>query len=133
MKRKLLCTLLIPAISMNTVFSQYPGQHELKMKAEIAVPMKAFAFDLDEVRITEGVFKTAMEKDIAYLLLLEPDRLLHRFHLHAGLPAKGEIYGGWESEGLSGHTLGHYLSACAMAYAGTGNPEFRKRLDLYHG
>ena len=129
MKRKLTGMLLITAVAITAAFSQYPGQHELKMKAEIAVPLKAFAFDLDEVRITEGVFKTAVEKDIAYLLLLEPDRLLHRFHLNAGLPVKGAIYGGWESEGLSGHTLGHYLSACAMVYANTGNPEFRKRLD----
>ena len=49
--------------------------------------------------------------DSAYVISLKPDRLLHRFHKHAGLPAKDSVYGGWESEGLSGHTLGHYLSA----------------------
>ncbi len=129
MKRRLICMALIHAVAISVMFSQYPGQYESKMKSKIAAPLKACAFDPDEVKIGEGVFKTAMEKDISYLLLLEPDRLLHRFHLHAGLPVKGEIYGGWESEGLSGHTLGHYLSACAMVYANTGNPEFKKRLD----
>ena len=129
MKRRLICMALIHAVAISVMFSQYPGQYESKMKSKIAAPLKAYTFDLDEVKIGEGVFKTAMEKDISYLLLLEPDRLLHRFHLHAGLPVKGEIYGGWESEGLSGHTLGHYLSACAMVYANTGNPEFKKRLD----
>jgi uncharacterized protein len=129
MNKKLLSLLLIQAVSVLVMFSQYPGQNEKKMKANLAVPMKAFAFDLDEVKIKAGIFKTAMDKDAAYLLMLVPDRLLHRFHLNAGLPVKGEIYGGWESEGLSGHTLGHYLSACAMIYANTGNPEFKKRVD----
>jgi DUF1680 family protein len=60
---------------------------------------------------------------------LDPNRLLHRFYSNAGLPPKGDVYGGWESEGLSGHSLGHYLSACAMMYASTKNPEFKKRVD----
>ena len=50
-----------------------------------------------------------MKKDEAYLLLLKPDRLLHRFHLYAGLPVKDSVYKGWESEGLSGHTMVQYL------------------------
>ena len=67
--------------------------------------------------------------DSAYLLLIKPDRLLHRFYKNAGLPVKDSVYGGWESEGLSGHTIGHYFSACAMMYAATGNIEFKKRVD----
>ncbi|HZI53056.1 MAG TPA: beta-L-arabinofuranosidase domain-containing protein, partial [Chitinophagaceae bacterium] len=63
------------------------------------------------------------------LLQIKPDRLLHRFHKHAGLPVKDSIYGGWEKDGISGHTLGHYLSACAMMYAGTGEKEFKDRVD----
>ena len=79
-----------------------------------------------DVKLLDGSpFKNAMEKDAAYLLVVEPNRLLHRFYLNAGLPTKGEIYGGWESDGLSGHTLGHYLSACALFYANTGNVEFK--------
>ena len=64
------------------------------------------------------------------LLSIDEKRLLHRFYLHAGLPAQGEIYGGWEKEGLSGHTLGHYLSACAMMYASTGNKKFKNKIDI---
>ena len=52
-----------------------------------------------------------MDKDAAYLLEIEPNRLLYRFYKNAHLPVKDSVYGGWESEGLSGHTLGHYLSA----------------------
>lgn len=121
--------MLIPAAALTLAFSQYPGQHTMKMRVKTTVPLKATAFDLDEVKITEGIFRNAMARDIDYLLMLDPDRLLHRFHLHAGLPVKGEVYGGWESGGLSGHTLGHYLSACAMAYANTGNSELKRRID----
>jgi DUF1680 family protein len=109
--------------------AQYPGQYEGKFNAGLKIPVQARAFDLHDVRITAGPFRHAMERDAAYLLILEPDRLLHRFHANAGLPVKGELYGGWESQGLSGHTLGHYLSACAMHFAHTGEVEFRERVD----
>jgi DUF1680 family protein len=110
--------------------SYVPVNNCAKMQVAPVVPLKAYAFDLCDVTLLDGSpFKNAMEKDAAFLLSLEPDRLLHRFHKNAGLPTKGEVYGGWESEGLSGHTLGHYLSACAMMYAGTGDSEFKHRVD----
>ena len=48
------------------------------------------------------------------LLFLGPDCLRHNFRVNAGLPPKARLYGGWEAEGVAGHTPGHYLSACAM-------------------
>jgi DUF1680 family protein len=110
--------------------SQYPGQFSDKIKAGYKISPKATAFDLGDVKITGGLFKNAMDRDAGYLLAIEPNRLLHRFYLNAGLPTKGNIYGGWESEGLSGHTLGHYLSACAIYYSYSGNPEFKKRINF---
>jgi DUF1680 family protein len=38
-------------------------------------------------------------------------------------------YGGWESEGLAGHTLGHYLSALSIHYSNTHDPIFLKRIN----
>ncbi|MBN8576856.1 MAG: glycoside hydrolase family 127 protein [Cytophagales bacterium] len=107
-----------------------PEKNNAKIKVQPQVPTKAYSFNLKDVRLLEGsAFKNAMDKDAAYLLTLEPDRLLHRFRLHAGLTPKAEIYGGWERDGLSGHTLGHYLSACAMMYAATGNTQFKEKTD----
>jgi len=107
-----------------------PEKSNPKVKVKPSAEIKAFAFNLRDVRLRgDSPFKNAMDKDAAYLLSLEPDRLLHRFHLHAGLPTKGDIYGGWESDGLSGHTLGHYLSASAMMYASTGDKRFREKVD----
>jgi DUF1680 family protein len=110
--------------------SYVPEKNNSRVKIAPAAEIEAYAFNLSDVRLVEGSpFRHAMEMDSAYLLSIDPDRLLHRFHLHAGLPVKGEIYGGWESMGLSGHTLGHYLSACALFYAATGAPEFKRKAD----
>jgi DUF1680 family protein len=84
---------------------------------------------LETVRLTPSPFFSAVAANRRYLIALEPDRLLHNFRTHAGLPAKGEIYGGWESESLAGHTLGHYLSACSLMYAQVGEVECRRRVD----
>ena len=110
--------------------SYVPELHNPKIKVGPLAPVKSYAFHLKDVKLLDGsAFKKAMEKDGAYLLEVEPDRLLYRFYQNAGLPTKGKIYGGWESEGLSGHTLGHYLSACALFYANSGNAEYKSRVD----
>lgn len=109
--------------------SYVPEKNNLKLKVNPVVPVKLYAFNLKDVTLLQSPFRRAQSLDSAYLLSLKPDRLLHRFHLHAGLPVKDSIYRGWESEGLSGHTLGHYLSAASMMYASTGNEEFKKRVN----
>ena len=126
----LLCSLLLLVYLSAAPQSYVPELNNPKIKVAPAIPIGAYAFNMHDVKLLDGSpFKNAMDKDAAYLLTIEPDRLLHRFHLNAGLPVKGEIYGGWESEGLSGHTLGHYLSACALFYANTGSDEFKKKVD----
>lgn len=87
------------------------------------------AFRLGQVRLLPSPFLHAQQLDAKWLLSLEPDRLLHRFHKNAGLQPKGENYGGWEQHRGGGRGLGHYMSACAMMWASTGNPEFKQRTD----
>ncbi len=93
------------------------------------VQFKARTFDLQNVRLLDSPFKRAMQLDSEYLLRLEPDRLLSWFRKEAGLNPKGEVYGGWEAQGIAGHSLGHYLSACAMMFASTGDARFRERVN----
>jgi DUF1680 family protein len=95
----------------------------------MAVNLMAKPFDLSSVRLLDSPFKWAMERDAAYLLQLEPDRLLSRFRSEAGLQPKAPPYGGWEGMGVAGHTLGHYLSACSMMFASTGDERFRERVN----
>lgn len=87
-------------------------------------------FDLRDVQLLDSPFKAAMDRNAAYLLLLEPDRFLHYFRTEAGLPARAPAYGGWESpnEG-AGRSLGHYLSALSLQYRASGDPRFKQRID----
>ncbi len=100
-----------------------------------AVTPRADAFRLSDVRLLEGPFRRAQERDAEYLLRLEPDRLLHNFRVNAGLRPKAPVYGGWESQEpwveirCHGHTLGHYLSACSLMFAATGVERFKRRSD----
>lgn len=85
-------------------------------------------FPLSDVRLLDGPFKQAMKLDADYLLSLDTDKLLAGFRTNAGLPKKADPYGGWESRGLTGHSLGHYLSACSMMVA-DGDDRFRDRVN----
>ncbi len=104
--------------------------------APSAIPDKvapvARPFALTDVRLLDGPFKQAMQLDAQYLLSLEPDRLLHNFRITAGLPSTATPLGGWEAPDveLRGHAVGHYMSALALMYAATGDPQFKRRADL---
>lgn len=91
--------------------------------------IQANQFDLSDVRLLDGPFKTAMEKDGEYLLFLDSDRLLAPYWKEAGVEPEAENYGGWENTGLDGHTLGHYLTSVSMMYAATGNKDFKNIAD----
>lgn len=94
-----------------------------------AAPLKARPFELKDVRLLDGPFKHAQDLQRQWLLALEPDRLLAWFHKEAGLEPKAPVYGGWESRGVAGHCLGHYLSGCSLLYQSTGDEEFRRRVE----
>lgn len=124
--RSLRRTLLI---SISLLLFPFGSSADPKTPVRDRIRREARAFDLADVRLLDGPFKKAMMLDAEYLLRLEPDRLLSWFRKEAGLKPKGEVYGGWEARGVAGHSLGHYLSACAMMFASTGDPRFRDRVN----
>ncbi len=95
------------------------------------VPIKAEPFSLKQVRLLDGPFKHAMELDRKYLLSLDVDRLLHDFRINAGLPSQAKPLGGWEEpkSEVRGHSVGHYLSACALMVASTGDEALKAKAD----
>lgn len=134
---------LLKALSAG-VLSSAVGPALLSARAGAAAPPAAFetpvtrraeSFNLSDVRLLDGPFREAQQRDASYLLRLEPDRLLHNFRVNAGLKPKAPVYGGWESVEpwvsirCHGHTLGHYLSACSMMFAATGDRRFKERTD----
>ena len=86
-------------------------------------------FPLEAVRLHASPYLTAVESNRAYLLSLEPDRLLHNYRVNAGLEPKAPTYGGWESDTIAGHTLGHYLSALSLLHAQTGDNQAPNRVS----
>ena len=87
-------------------------------------------FPLTDVRLLPGTFYDQQEINRAYLHTLDNDSLLWSFRKTAGLATPGSPYGGWEAPDceLRGHfNGGHYLSAVALTYAGTGDEALRDK------
>jgi len=100
-------------------------------KIKLAVADAARPLPLTAVRLTGGPLKKAQDLDAAYLLSLDPDRMLAFYRKRAGLAQKAEGYTGWDADGrqLTGHIAGHHLSAVSLMYSATGDARFRQRAD----
>ncbi len=95
-------------------------------------------FNLEEVTLTDGPLKTAMDRNIQTLLEYDMDRLLTPYIRQAGLNSGS--YAGWVAAhpsfpnwgspdfNLDGHVGGHYLSALALAYGACHDEITRSQL-----
>ena len=91
---------------------------------------------LDEVRLAEdGCLTRAVRADVEYVRALDVDRLLAPFRREAGIRSSAHPYGHWESMGLDGHTLGHWLSAVShlVASGNDADGELSRRLEYAVG
>ena len=104
----------------------------MKVGREV-VPLQAVPFPMKNVRLGPGAFSLAADANRRYLKTLPLDRLLHTFRLTAGLPSSAVPLGEWEKPDceLRGHFVGgHYLSACALTFASSGDEELKRNGDL---
>lgn len=97
-------------------------------------------FNLEEVELSDGPFKTALDLNNKQLLKYDVDRLLTPFIRQAGLDKTGSKYAGWvkahpsfpnwgqDSWSLEGHIGGHYLTALSLGYASTKDESTRNAL-----
>lgn len=99
------------------------------------------SMDPTSIRLKGGLFSERFELNRAYMMFLDPAKLLQNFYAEAGLNKEfmvgkegkiDDFYWGWESLSgqLRGHFLGHYLSACAYTWAETGDVAIRQRADF---
>ncbi|MEP7257349.1 MAG: beta-L-arabinofuranosidase domain-containing protein [Flavitalea sp.] len=119
--------------------AQYVGQHPDLIKSGIKAPVKAYAFDLQDIRLLNSRFSENMEREQHWLLALPNDRLLHSFNINAGLSSNNNLnktglnepLGGWEALDMEvrGHSMGHFLSGLALQYASTGDIRFKNKGD----
>lgn len=137
--KHLLSVLLTAGISLSLAAqSVYPHMFDSKM----SVPDKAASaiqyLDPADVRLLPGRMYENLQRDSAWLMSIQADRLLHSFRTTAGVHAGREggymtvkKLGGWESLDceLRGHTTGHILSALALMYAYTGHDCYKLKAD----
>ncbi len=100
------------------------------------VVWRARPFPMAQVRLRPGPLKDMQERNRVYLYMLPNDRLLHSFRLTAGKPSTAQPLGGWEAPDceLRGHLAGgHYLSACALMFASTGDESLRVKAEALVG
>lgn len=113
------------------------GDDSATRQFEVIVPARVMSDTLSDVPmsqvvLTDPYYTNAFEKEVEYLLSLEPDKLLSAFRSTAGLKPKATVYSGWENTEIRGHTLGHYLSAISTAYVnatGEMKQELKSRID----
>ncbi len=124
------CLLWTNLLLSETKASEPLTYQSRAVRIQLSIPFSVYAFDLRDVRVTAGPFRHAMEMNKRYLLSLDPDRLLHVFRSNAGLPSDVQPLGGWEDPKceLRGHFVGHYLSACSLMFASTGEKALCERV-----
>ena len=123
--------LVLCCINPKVSFSQYVGQFSNIETINPQVQVKAYSFDLSDVKLFDSRFKENMERDGKWLLSINNSRLLHSWYVNAGMRTNAKPYGGWEGLDveLRGHTMGHVLSALAMMYASTGDDVYKNKAD----
>lgn len=131
MKRTAVFFLVLILSAQLTALTIAHADANSKIKVADKVALKVWAFDLKDVRLLDGPFRDAMLRDQKFLLSIDTDRLLHTYRINAGLPSSAKPLGGWEAPDveLRGHSLGHFISACALMYASTGDERFKSKAD----
>jgi len=129
MKREFRSITLLTAFLILVSGCSSPEKSYIKSSGSEVVTFRVLPFELTDIKLLDGPFLHATELDAKTLLNYEPDRLLSKFYSEAGLKPKAEHYMGWEDETIAGHSLGHYLSACAMMYQTTGDKRFLERVN----
>lgn len=79
--------------------------------------------------IIDKLFADSFETGRKMIMKLSPDRLLAPCFEAMGKEPLAERYGGWEAKGISGHTLGHFLSALSFLYSASGDDEAKSRAE----
>ena len=84
---------------------------------------------MQNVTLLDKYEQNAFEREVEYLKSLDKSRLLKGFCEIAGHDMNAEKYGGWETSNIQGHTLGHYITAVAQAFASSGDAELKAITD----
>lgn len=129
--KKLPVVLILSCINTAVIFSQYVGQFSSVQAIKPQIQVKAYSFDLSDIKLLDSRFKENMERDGKWLLSIDNKQLLHSWRVNAGMSTNGRSFGGWEGLDveLRGHSLGHVLSGLALMYASTDEIAYKSKAD----
>ncbi|MFI6151775.1 beta-L-arabinofuranosidase domain-containing protein [Kitasatospora sp. NPDC051170] len=116
---------LTPALTPAVGLGLAPTAAEAATAGATASP-----FDLGQVRLTAGRWLDNQNRTLAYLRFVDVDRLLYNFRANHRLSTNAAAAdGGWDAPTFPfrTHVQGHFLSAWAQAYAGTGDTTCRDK------
>jgi uncharacterized protein len=103
-------------------------QHELPVPASWTVR----PFANSQVSLATSIFTAHRDEILNFLGNYPVDNMLFNFRANAGLDTLGaRPPGSWDDAtgNLRGHYSGHFMSALALAYAGTGDTKYKDKLD----
>lgn len=124
MIRKIIAIIM----SVISLFPFFGNKDLIKVKLDpLSSPLEEFS--MKNVTLLDSYEINAFEKEVKYLKSLDQNRLLRGFCDIAGRKMNALKYGGWETSAIQGHTLGHYITAVAQAYASSGDKELKKITD----
>ncbi|GAA3598693.1 hypothetical protein GCM10022419_097860 [Nonomuraea rosea] len=89
-------------------------------------------FANSQVTLGESLFSVNRDRILTFLRAYPADRMLANFRANAGLDTLGaQPPGSWDDAtgNLRGHYSGHFLSALALAYAGSGDTFYKDKTD----
>jgi uncharacterized protein len=131
MTANILIAATVMGVAIHTQQSQASTNSTQNLPLPAGISLRVQPFGPREVHLLGNPFQHATDLDRQYLLSFDPNRLLHNFRVNVSLASSIEPLGGWEAPNceLRGHFVGHYLSACALLYASTGDPQLKAKTD----
>lgn len=121
------------AVAVPTIQALASGASGFARAPLTAAAQSIFPFPMNQVTLQSGTapFTGNRDREYAYLLFLDNDRMLYNFKVTAGLSTNGAAaLGGWDAPdcNLRGHGTGHYLKALAQAYASSGDSQYLTKI-----
>ncbi|MFI7616608.1 beta-L-arabinofuranosidase domain-containing protein [Nonomuraea terrae] len=136
MPRREVLRLAALAAATPPAFALLPGTAQAGTPAQHDPPMpdgwQVRPFANAQVALGDSLFSANRDRVLNLLRAYPADRMLANFRANAGLDTLGaQPPGGWDDAtgNLRGHYTGHFLSALALAYAGSGDDFYKDKVD----
>jgi hypothetical protein len=127
-----LATAVPPTLGARTTGPAQAAAGSAPVPAPAPASWVVTPFANNQVTLRPSLFTANRDRILTFLGAYPADRMLANFRANAGLDTLGaQPPGGWDTAdgNLRGHYSGHFMSALALAYAGTADNAYKDKLD----